>query len=643
MNKLISIILISSTAFLFGCKKQTKNEKPNVVIIFTDDQGYQDVGCFGAEGFETPNLDKMAQRGTKFTSFYVSEAVCSASRSSLLTGCYATRLGIVGAFMPNSSVGLNPKETTIAEMLKGVGYTTGMFGKWHLGHHNKFLPTQQGFDEYLGLPYSNDMWPVNYDGTPATEGHKTSYPPLPLIKDSVVIDTISTLDDQSGLTKLYTDAAVEFIKRNNNTPFFLYVPFNMPHVPIAASERFKGKSKKGLYGDVIMEIDWGVGEILKVLKENGVEENTLVIFTSDNGPWKNYGNHAGKTGIYREGKGNMFEGGVRVPCIMQWPAKMTGGQVKEQMAATVDILPTIAALTGAKLPEKKIDGQNLASWLFEGDKNSPRDEYYYYYEGGLDAVRKGDWKLMFPHRARLYEGTTPGKDGYPGEYNWKVVEKALYNLKDDPGETKNLIEQYPEKVAALESIAQKARKALGDQVTGAVGSEIREVGRLGAENIIRVNHLAKGKKYEIKYPIHPKYKDGDYGLSNGIKGSRDFNDGSWCGLEYENLELIIDLNDTQKVSTVSVGFMQDQGHWIFSPKKVEYLVSVDGDNFHKVYNWENDLQKVDGIKIQQVEGKFDTKQARFVKVIATNIKNCPQWHNGDGGRAWIFMDEVEIN
>jgi len=312
----ISALTLGSLAGLSSCLK-TKRD-PNIVLIFTDDQGYHDLGCYGAKKFETPNVDKLAEEGMRFSQFYASQAVCSASRASLLTGCYAERVSIQGALMPWSSIGLNPEEETIAEILKRKNYRTGIFGKWHLGHQKKFLPPNHGFDKYLGLPYSNDMWPVDYDGTPLQKDDwRAQYPPLPLIKNTTPVDTIETLEDQSTLTTRYTEAAVEFIEKNRDNPFFLYLPHSMPHVPLGVSDKFRGKSEQGMYGDVIMEIDWSVGQIMKTLKKFGLEENTLVIFASDNGPWLNYGNHAGSAKPLREGKGTMFEGGPRVPCVMK--------------------------------------------------------------------------------------------------------------------------------------------------------------------------------------------------------------------------------------------------------------------------------------------------------------------------------------
>ena len=288
------LFLFPLTFLLESCSRQN-SVPPNIVIIFTDDQGYSDLGSYGALGFETPNLDRLANEGIRFTDFQVSQAVCSASRASLLTGSYSQRIGVRGAYNHTARVGLNPNEITIAEMLKSIGYATGIFGKWHLGHHKMFLPLQQGFDEYKGIPYSNDMWPVDYDGTPIAGSYhrKNFYPQLPFLEGNDKIEEIRDLKDQDQLTIRYTKYAIDFIARNKDNPFFLYLPHSMPHVPLGVSDRFRGKSEQGMYGDVIMEIDWSVGEILNALSKYNLDKNTLIIFTSDNGPWLNYGTHAG--------------------------------------------------------------------------------------------------------------------------------------------------------------------------------------------------------------------------------------------------------------------------------------------------------------------------------------------------------------
>ncbi len=458
-----------------------RSESPNIVLIFMDDQGYGDVGSFGATGFSTPNLDKMAMDGMRFTHFYAAQAVCSASRAALLTGCYPNRIGINGALFPNAKKGLHPNELTIAEMLKEQAYATGIFGKWHLGDAKEFLPLQHGFDEFLGLPYSNDMWPVDYDGNQVNEEHrKIKFPQLPLIEGNEKIREIRTLDDQGELTTLYTERAVSFIQKNKDQPFFLYLPHTMPHVPIAVSDKFKGKSDQGLYGDLMMEIDWSVGQILKTLRDNNLEDNTLVVFTSDNGPWLNYGNHAGNTGGLREGKGTSWEGGQREPCIMQWPGVIPAGAVCNKIAATLDILPTIASITGGKLPEHKIDGVNIFPLLEEDQQANPRDHLYYYYQrNSLEAVRKDQWKLVFPHGHRTYENHLPGNDGHPGPVTQASFDTtALFNLRRDPGERYDVKELYPEVVADLRALAEKARTDLGDDLTKREGENVRPAGFL---------------------------------------------------------------------------------------------------------------------------------------------------------------------
>lgn len=472
---LMSMVLVS------GKRSEPAPDRPNIVIVFCDDLGYGDIGSFGATGYETPNLDQLAIQGMRFTQFYVAEAVCSASRAALLTGCYPNRIGILHALMPNAKNGISQEEKTMAEVLKEKNYSTAIFGKWHLGSKEKFLPLQHGFDEYTGLPYSNDMWPVGYDGLPLTDTgnwRKKEFPPLPLIEGNKTVRIIQTLEDQGELTGLYTQKAVDFINRKKDKPFFLYLAHSMPHVPLAASARFKGKSKMGLFGDVIMEIDWSVGEIMKALKKNGIEKNTIIIFTSDNGPWLNFGNHAGNTGGLREGKGVSYEGGMKVPFIIRWPEQIKAGTICNKMASTIDLLPTFAVITNGKLPEHKIDGLNILS-LFKGDEKAElRQEFYYYYGSNqLEGVRQGNWKLVLPHKGRSYAGFPPGKDGYPGPVNENAESGlALYDLRRDPGERYDVKDTYPEIVASLQKLADKAREDLGDAVTGVKGRNVRKPG-----------------------------------------------------------------------------------------------------------------------------------------------------------------------
>ena len=446
----------------------TAARPPNVVIVFTDDQGYADVGCFGAKGIRTPNLDRMASEGMRFTDFYVAQAVCSASRAALLTGCYPNRVGILGALFPKSKIGLNSNEITLPEILKQRGYATAMFGKWHLGDSPEFLPTRHGFDEYLGLPYSNDMWP----GHANTNFH---FPPLPLIEGQRVV---ATNPDQSQLTGMYTERAIGFIERHRDTPFFLYVAHNMPHVPLHASERFRGRSPRGLYGDVIEEIDDSVGRILESLRRTGLAGNTLVVFTSDNGPWLVYGDHGGRAGPLREGKGTSFDGGMREPCIAWWPGHIPAGTVCREVAGTIDLLPTVAKLTGAQVPtDRVIDGRDLSPLLFGvRGARSPHEAFFYYWDRELQGVRSGPWKLHFPHS--YPQPVQPGHDGLPGKAATRTIGPALYHLTTDPGESKDVAADHPDVLRRLEALAETCRGDLGDSRTGRVGKGVREPGRL---------------------------------------------------------------------------------------------------------------------------------------------------------------------
>jgi len=469
-----------SIALLALVAVEAAERPPNIIVIVTDDQGYADVGVYGAQGFQTPNLDRMAGEGIRFTDFHVSSPVCSASRAALLTGCYHVRVGIHGALGPKSSHGLHPDEMTIAEVVKQRGYATGMAGKWHLGHHEQFLPVKQGFDEYLGLPYSNDMWPYNPKMNPADPP-----PPLPLIEGDRIIDPEITPKEQESLTTWYTERAVRFIERNKDRPFLFYLAHSMPHVPLFVSDKFRNKSKLGLYGDVMMEIDWSVGKVLDALKRNNIDDHTLVIFTSDNGPWLLYGEHAGSAKPLREGKLTTWEGGTRVPFIARWPGKIPAGVVQNEIAMTIDLLPTIARITGAPLPTLKIDGADI--WpLLAGVKNArnPREaQFTWFGVNNLQTVRSGEWKLILPHVYRTLHGRPGGIDGMPAEYESVVVkEPELYNLQSDCAESKNLAGERPEVMIRLQALAEKARVELGDALLRRNGAENRAAARIPGAN-----------------------------------------------------------------------------------------------------------------------------------------------------------------
>jgi arylsulfatase A len=446
---------------------------PNFVIVFADDLGYADIGSFSTRDAKakprTPNLDRMAAEGIRLTSFYVAQAVCSASRAALLTGAYSNRVGITGALNHRATHGINPDEITLAEVLKARGYATAIYGKWHLGHEQPFLPRQHGFDEYFGLPYSNDMWPRHPQ-------QKDFYPDLPLIDGN----NVAELDpDQSRLTTRYTERAVSFIDRNRDKPFFLYLAHTMPHVPLFVSNKFKGKTGQGLYGDVIAEIDWSVGRVLDAIKRAKLDDNTLVIFTSDNGPWMSYGNHAGSRGEFRESKGTAFEGGVRVPFVARWPGRIPRGAVGSLPAMTIDLFPTFAKLSGAAVSEERIiDGRDIWPLLTNApDAQAPHDALYFYWGTELHAVRSGRWKLHLAHPYRALE--RPGQDGSPGTFVQKTIEMSLFDLESDPGESIDVASRHPDVVAQLLKLAERARDDLGDSLTKRVGRNVRQPGRTG--------------------------------------------------------------------------------------------------------------------------------------------------------------------
>ncbi|MDB4809685.1 sulfatase [bacterium] len=464
---------------------------PNVVVIFIDDMGYADINPFGSNDYETPNLNRMAAEGRRFTDFVVSSAVCSASRSALLTGCYHVRVGISGALGPKSSIGLNAKETTIAELCKSKGYKTAVYGKWHLGHHPKFLPHRHGFDEYYGIPYSNDMWPLHPNALEKRRKDPNAEIPwaaLPMIEASgkgvEIVKQEMTPEDQKLMTKQFTERAVDFIKRNQDDPFFVYLPHPMVHVPLYASDDFRGKSGAGIFGDVVMEVDWSVGRIMTTLEDLGIAEDTLLIFTSDNGPWLSYGTHGGQATPLREGKGTMFEGGYREPTVMWWKGKVPGGTTCDQLCSTIDILPTVAKLIDADLPANRIDGKDIRPLLFgETGAKSPHESYYCYYGGGqLQAVRNNRFKLVFPHVYRTLDGKEGGKGGLPERYQQRKIELSLFDLEQDRSESTNVIDQHPEVVEMLQAAAEVARDDLGDRLNKRAGKGKRLPGKLNADD-----------------------------------------------------------------------------------------------------------------------------------------------------------------
>jgi arylsulfatase len=464
---------------------------PNVVLVVADDMGYGDAGCYGATDIRTPNLDRLAKEGTRFTGFCAAQPVCTASRAALLSGCYPNRVGMAGALNHTSTTGIHPSELLLPELCQAKGYATACYGKWHLGTRPVFFPIRNGFDEWVGLPYSNDNGPLH----PTVRG----IPPLPLYANDSVI---SHDPDQSTFTQLFTEKAVGFIRANKARPFFLYVPHVMPHVPIFASDRFKGKSGRGLYGDVVQELDWSVGEIVAALKESGVENDTLLLFLSDNGPFLSYGSHAGSAGPFREGKLTAFEGGVRVPFIVRWPGRVPAGRVSDELVTGLDLLPTTAKLIGSELlPKEKIDGIDLSPLLLGKPGAKGRETFVYFSGSELHAARSGRWKLHFPHDYLTVNGP-PGKGGKPANYERmkpKAIEESgirgiasrhgykgeriglsLFDLAADPGETTDVAAAHPDVVKRLSALADGVRRDLGDPLTGVKGTGQRPVGRADA-------------------------------------------------------------------------------------------------------------------------------------------------------------------
>ena len=449
---------LGSLGVMAGCNDLTAatdtpkaKRKPNIVLIFADDQGYGDLSCFGAKDLKTPQIDSIAKRGLKLTDFYVPCTVCTPSRAALLTGAYPKRVGLHQVVLfPQSKHGLNPKEELLPELLKRAGYATGMFGKWHLGHHESMMPNAQGFDEYFGVPYSNDMAHVHkyarFGGKePAKK--KGSYPKLPLLHNGKVIELEP---DQRFLTKRYTEQACKFITANKDKPFFVYLPHSMPHVPWYRSKPFEGSSKRGVYGDVIQELDWGVGEVLKTLKTLGLDENTLVIYTSDNGGGIHYRTKGAVNKPLRGGKAHTWDGGSRVPCVMQMPGTLPEGKVCKEMLVSFDLVPTICKLVGAPLPKAKIDGQDIMPILTNPEKPAdPRPLVLYCRNGFPECIRYGKWKLHIAKR-----------DKSKGVNGIRKGEKLpfLFDLRADISETKNVAKQNPGVVKKLKAMIAKIDK-----------------------------------------------------------------------------------------------------------------------------------------------------------------------------------------
>ena len=479
-----SFLLCSAAAFAAA----PATPPPNVIFIVADDMGYADMGTQGARGFKTPHLDRMAAEGTRFTSFYVAQAVCTASRAALMTGTYPNRLGMQGAYNHTSRDGIHDDEWLMPEMFKARGYATFGAGKWHLGTRLKFHPQRHGFDEWVGIPYSNDN--SKYHPSLAPE-----MPPLPFYDGEKIVEHDP---DQAQFTRRFTDRAIAFMEKNAARPFFLYLPHVMPHVPIFASEKFKGRSALGLYGDVMEELDAAVGDLFAALQRLKLDERTLVVFISDNGPFLSYGEHAGSALPLREGKLTVFEGGVRVPCLVRWPGRVPAGRVSGVPFIGMDWLPTLTALVGGRTGPRPIDGRSaLPLILGEPGAAAPHEHLFFYSGTALHAVRSGPWKLHFAH-PYITVAAEPGRGGKPSNfgklaptsitqsgvegiatrhgYRVEQLPLSLYNLEDDVSESRNVAAAHPDIVARLTAAADLARRDLGDSLTGVKGTALRAPG-----------------------------------------------------------------------------------------------------------------------------------------------------------------------
>jgi len=456
---MFGVMRFTPTLVLFWCASLLAG-RPNIVLIMCDDMGWADPGCYGSKQNPTPNIDQLSKEGLRFTNFLATQAVCTSSRVALLTGCYPNRLGLGGAALgPNSKIGLSNEEQTLGALLQKAGYHTAVVGKWHLGDAPKFLPPAHGFDESMITPYSNDMWPRGY--ALGDESRSKTYPVLPRYVDGHVISYTRDWVDMDGMTSSQGLRAVRFINDNagKGKPFFLYVPTSMPHTPLGASVDFKGKHATP-YADTLADLDRAVGAIMARLRAKKVEQDTIVIFTSDNGPWLNFGRHAGSAGPFREGKGTTFEGGVRVPFIVRWPGVVRPGAVTDALAANIDVVPTILAATEAAAPKNEIDGVSFLAVL-KAEKPTTRDSFAYYYGDRLEAVRKGKWKLHLPHAYRSYVDMIPAeRDGLPAKTHQRQIGLSLYDLEKDPGEKEDLAAANPEVVKELQAFADSERKRL---------------------------------------------------------------------------------------------------------------------------------------------------------------------------------------
>lgn len=602
-----NLFFFSLLIFLFSCssQEQKSSKQPNIILFFCDDLGYGDLGVYGHPTIKTPNLDRMAANGLKFTNFYSGSPACTASRYALLTGRYPIRSGFPWVLFPNSSRGIHPDEWTLAEGMKEGGYATGCFGKWHLGTAKKdYLPLQNGFDEYLGLPYSNDMLPPNHPEIALMDGN----------------DTLELSPDQTTLTRRYTERAIEFINKKKEQPFFVYLPYAMPHIPLHPGAEFAGKSKRGTYGDVVEEIDWSVGEIWKKVEEMGLAENTLLVFTSDNGPWIIKNEKGGSSGLFRDGKGSTWEGGMHVPAIAYWKGKIEEGSVCQNPSSTLDLYHSFLKIAGQELPNSIVDGNDISPWLSGSfkDINAPQKPYFFYGPRELHAVRKGAWKL------HIRTASQTGKDYFDGKL------PLLFNIEIDPSEQYEVSEKHPEIVEDLMNDIDIHLKNVEDNPS------FFEKERLNQ----KIEHLAVGKKVEFKYPLASKYNS-QKSLTDGVKETADYY--SYLpGIQEKDFEFVIDLEALQPINNIEIGFIQLVNNWLFLPEFVEYSISKNGRTWESLGTQKHEIPLKEPQIVKYFTKKIENKEARFIKIFAKNIEKCPEWHDGANRGAWLFSDEVIV-
>lgn len=675
--KTTSLGLIGLQSKIFGLPFYKK--KPNIIILFADDMGYGDATCYGHPTINTPNIDAMAEDGIKMTSFYVTAPTCTPSRASLLTGRYPMRSGLPAVLNPKSTHGLPESEVTLAELFNNKGYKTKCVGKWHLGHADeKYLPTNHGFDSYYGLLYSNDMTEEVYDT------------PIKLYRDTQPIESPV---NQSTLTKRYTREAVDFIQ-SSKEQFFLYLPYTMPHLPLHASEKFEGKSRAGQYGDVIEEIDWSVGEILQTLKEEGIEKETLIFFSSDNGPaCRMYpgmangykGKSTGSPGLLRGKKGTTYEGGMRVPGIFKWPENIPEQQSSSELATTLDIFPTFLKAADINIPQNiKLDGDDILPLLKGEVKKLPERDFYYFNHENLEAIRSGKWKFRLAMDSKNRS-----------EFESSVPE--LFNLEVDPREQYNIAQKHPDKILVMYDKMKNFAVQLDGQVLGQfypvkievspINNIVFEVSMQPMFDYFDVQYSLDGKKYQqyskpfkierpqlisakaiykneqigktssmdinlaynrsvnYKNKYHSKYTGGGkHGLVNGKFGLINYKDNNWQGFEKDDLEIVINLDKVTDISQVEVNCLQATGAWIWLPQSVNVFISEKGEDFTPVKRIKNEIP-IDrqGSFVHNFKINFTKNEsAQYVKIRAKNLATCPEWHPGADGPAWIFCDEIII-